>query len=103
MNWLSFLESLVKVFPFMEKVVDLQRDKIDMKETEHEEKTPIREIKVEKKTTIKRWRLDKRLARIMRKRKRRGLQTKHNGEKDILGETNRDVVPEETDQDYQIK
>lgn len=73
MNWLNFFETLFKVFPVLEKWIDLQILELPMKQKEHDEKTGIRETRLQRKLVKVRFKRDKRRKRIERKRDRRDV------------------------------
>lgn len=73
MSWLNFFETLFKVFPVLEKWIELKTAELPMKKREHEEKTANREARAEKKLIGIRFRRDKKKKRTEKKRKRRGI------------------------------
>lgn len=84
MNWLSFFEKIFKIFPVLEKWIELKVAELPMKEVEHKEKTPLRVERTKKKLIGVRFRKDKKKKRTDRKRKRKGIDVP------ILEEENKD-------------
>lgn len=73
MSWIDFLDRLVRVFPFLEKWVDLQAMKIPMKKKEHEEREDLRNINNDIKEQRREYKRDKRAKKYERKRNKRKL------------------------------
>lgn len=78
MNWLTFLEKLLNIFPFLERWIDLQEKKLPMKIEKFDEKKEIRIednkqklIKEEIQTAKKELKREKKLKRIERKRNKK--------------------------------
>lgn len=78
MKWIDFLNSLLRVFPFLEKWIDLQEKKLPMKIDEHNERKEVREIDAkwdaEKKNDKRRFKDAKRDKRIKKKAKKKNLE-----------------------------
>ena len=73
MNWLGILEGLLKIFPFLEKWIDLKSQELPMKIKEHEEKEDLRVIENDIKEERKDFKLRKVKKRITRKSNKREL------------------------------
>lgn len=74
MNWLKFWETLLSIFPFLEKYIDLKIAELPMKVKEHDEKTELREKRLERRLIKVSFKTDRTRKRKQRKRDKKDVQ-----------------------------